>query len=52
MVNMIIVGLLMSQQEVVEIQYISRICMVKQRIHDLVQQQKMIEKELADGTLS
>lgn len=49
---MIIVGLLMSQQEVVEVQYISRVCMVKQRIHDLVEHQKMIEKELAGGSVT
>lgn len=40
---MLIVGLLSSQQEAKEIQYIAKICSVEDRIHFIVRMQKIKE---------
>ena len=46
---MIVVGLLSSKQEALEIQYITRILIIENKIHELVKRQKMIEKALVEG---
>jgi len=39
--NMMVVGLLSSKQEVEEIQYISKVCSLEDRIHFIVRMQKI-----------
>jgi len=47
---MIVVGLLSTKQEALEIQYITRICIIENKIHELVRKQKLIEKALVDDS--
>ena len=47
---MIVVGLLSSKQEALEIQYITRVLIIENNIHELVKRQKMIEKALVDDS--
>lgn len=45
--NMLVIGLLSSQQEAKEIRYIAKVCEVEDRIHFIVRMQKI--KELLKG---
>ena len=47
---MIVVGLLSSKEEAIEIQYISRIFIIEIKIHDIVKRQRMIEKALVEDS--
>jgi len=51
-VNMLVVGLLSSQQEAEEIKYIAKVCTLEDRIHFIVRMQKIKELLKQEGKSS